>query len=249
MLDPIEAGICTTTMCILAGGLGTRVSEHFPDTPKCLIPVAGEPFIFHQLRLLHSQGIRRVVLATGHMGNLVEDTVGDGARFDLEVIYSDEGPNPLGTGGAISKAAHLLSDPFLFTYGDAYLRIDLRLFIRDFLESKISLQGSMAVLENNDQWGDSNCSIENSLVVEYSKNKPPGSFEYIDYGVSLLRKSALEIAPTSENYDIADLISHIAQCKALSSFEVNRRFYEIGTANARVETEQFLLRNKNRLRK
>ena len=113
-------------VAILAGGLGTRLGDVAQDRPKALVCVAGEPFVFHQLRLLAGHGARRVVLCVGHLGEQIAEAVGDGARFGVDVRYSFDGPEPVGTAGALRRALHLLGDAFLVTYGDAYLRIDHR---------------------------------------------------------------------------------------------------------------------------
>ena len=114
-LDPIA---------ILAGGLGTRLGERARHVPKALAPVAGEPFVFHQLRLLARHGAGRVVMCVGHLGEQIEAAVGDGGRFGLDVRYSFDGPRLAGTAGAVRKALDLLGERFLVTYGDTYLRID-----------------------------------------------------------------------------------------------------------------------------
>ena len=55
---------------ILAGGLGTRLRERFPNTPKCLVPVNEIPFICHQLRMLQSIGINNFILALGYKSSI-----------------------------------------------------------------------------------------------------------------------------------------------------------------------------------
>src|SRR5262245_2882952 len=89
---------------ILAGGLATRMLPLTAARPKILLPVAGEPFAAHQLRWLAAQGVRRVTIAIGHLGEQVRTFVRDGARFGLAVTYSDDGDAPLGTGGALRRA-------------------------------------------------------------------------------------------------------------------------------------------------
>jgi N-acetyl-alpha-D-muramate 1-phosphate uridylyltransferase len=73
-------------VCILAGGLGTRLGERVRDTPKPLLPVAGRPFVFHQLELLRRYGARRIVLCVGYLGEEIERVVGDGDELELEVL-------------------------------------------------------------------------------------------------------------------------------------------------------------------
>ena len=110
-------------VAVLLGGLrhGSATSR---GTPKALVPVAGEPFVFHQLRLLAAHGARRVVLCVGHLGEQIAEAVGDGRGFGVEVVYAFDGPEPVGTAGALRRRRACSATRFLVTYGDAYLRID-----------------------------------------------------------------------------------------------------------------------------
>ncbi|SVC73763.1 uncharacterized protein METZ01_LOCUS326617, partial [marine metagenome] len=93
---------------ILTGGLATRLQPITKKIPKALVDVAGKPFIVRQLDYLRQQGINRVVLCIGYLGEQVKDVVGNGSSYGIEVSYSWDGPNLLGTGGAIKKALPLI---------------------------------------------------------------------------------------------------------------------------------------------
>jgi len=121
-------------VCILAGGLGTRLGERVRDTPKPLVEVAGEPFLHHQLRLLAAHGASEVVLCVGYLGELIKQRVGT-ERFGLTITYSFDAPGLDGTFGAILRARDLLSERFLVLYGDTYLRVDYRAANRAWRES------------------------------------------------------------------------------------------------------------------
>jgi NDP-sugar pyrophosphorylase family protein len=108
-------------VALLAGGLATRLRPLTEKIPKSLVEVNGEPFLAHQLRLLRSRGIRRVVICIGHLGEMVEEFAGDGSRFGLRVEYSYDGPSLQGTAGALRNALPLLGSPFFAAYGDSYL--------------------------------------------------------------------------------------------------------------------------------
>ena len=110
-------------VAILSGGLATRLRPVTEQMPKALLEVAGEPFVAHQLRLLKREGITRVVLCVGHLGDKIRDAIGDGRRFGLEVSYSFDGDTLLGTGGALRQALPLLGKCFFVLYGDSYLDI------------------------------------------------------------------------------------------------------------------------------
>src|SRR5689334_13097659 len=88
-------------VAILAGGLATRLRPVTEKIPKSLVPVAGKPFLSHQLELLHARGLRRAVLCVGYLGEMIERDYGDGSAFGLQLEYSFDGPKLLGTGGAI----------------------------------------------------------------------------------------------------------------------------------------------------
>ncbi len=75
-------------VAILAGGLATRLRPVTQAIPKSLLDVAGQPFVCRQLDYLRRQGVARVVLCVGYLGDMIEAVVGDGARFGLRVAYS-----------------------------------------------------------------------------------------------------------------------------------------------------------------
>ncbi|MET0594999.1 MAG: sugar phosphate nucleotidyltransferase, partial [Polyangiaceae bacterium] len=106
---------------ILAGGLATRMRPRTLTTPKILLEVAGRPFGAWLLERLAAAGYQQAVLCIAYLGEQVRDVIGDGRPFGIDVVYADEGPNLLGTAGAIRKAADLLAPQFLVTYGDSYL--------------------------------------------------------------------------------------------------------------------------------
>ncbi len=91
---------------ILAGGFGTRLRDVVADVPKPMAAVAGRPFLMWLLDRLAAQGMRRCILATGHMAAVIEREIGT-HWLGMEIVHSVE-TTPLGTGGAIRQAAGLL---------------------------------------------------------------------------------------------------------------------------------------------
>ncbi|HEV7780166.1 MAG TPA: HAD-IIIA family hydrolase [Chitinophagaceae bacterium] len=108
---------------ILAGGLGTRLRDTISG-PKCMAPVAGQPFLFHVINYLRSQGIQRFIFALGYQHELIEDWLA--AQFptlDYECSVEEE---PLGTGGAIKLACEKAGEEnVLVTNGDTIFKIDI----------------------------------------------------------------------------------------------------------------------------
>src|ERR1700680_2157820 len=119
-------------VAILAGGLATRLRPLTEALPKALVEINGEPFLAHQLRLLSRSGIDRVVLCAAYRGEQIREYAGDGRAFGLRVEYSFDGPQQLGTAGAIRRALPLLGDKFFVLYGDSYLPCDYAAIERTF---------------------------------------------------------------------------------------------------------------------
>jgi MurNAc alpha-1-phosphate uridylyltransferase len=113
-----EINLSDWPVAILAGGLAKRLRPITETIPKALVNVAGAPFLAHQLRLLHSEGLRRIIICAGYRGEMIEAEMGDGASFDLRIEYSFDGPRLLGTGGALKRALPLLGRRFFVLHGD-----------------------------------------------------------------------------------------------------------------------------------
>ncbi|MFS8115070.1 nucleotidyltransferase family protein [Rhizobium jaguaris] len=229
------------SVCILAGGLATRLRPITEKIPKSLVEVAGEPFIFHQLRYLSEQGVTDVVLCVGYLGEMIEDLVSDGALFGLNVKYSPDGPRLLGTGGAIRQALPMLADSFFVLYGDSYLPIDFSKVEASFRSA--NKLGLMTVLENGDRWDKSNVLFRDGQLIEYNKRAPSPDMKYIDYGLGILQASALETYEPGEVFDIADLYHSLSLRGQLAGYEVTERFYEIGSHSGLQEAETYFSEN------
>jgi MurNAc alpha-1-phosphate uridylyltransferase len=223
-------------VCLLAGGLGTRLGQTVRDTPKPLLAVAGEPFLMHQLRLLARYGAERVVLCVGYLGELIERRIGV-RQFDIEITYSYDGPSPIGTLGAVRKALPALGGEFLILYGDTYLRVDYEAVARAWRQS--GLPALMTVLRNQGQWDVSNVVFDGRRVTSYDKHAPVPEMSWIDYGLGGLRAETIDLLPADAD-DLADLYHELARRGELFGFAATERFYEIGTHDALAETDAFL---------
>lgn len=232
-------------VAVIAGGLATRLHPITRKVPKSLVDVAGKPFIFHQLDYLRQQGITHVVLCLGYLGEQVEEVVGDGSAFGLEVNYSWDGPSLLGTGGALRRALPLLGEQFFVFYGDSYLPICFQTVERDFLAS--GKPALMTVMKNVDQWDKSNVLFCNGCIVEYNKKTPRPEMAHIDYGLGALSVSVLENAPVNEPFDLADIYHDLSVRGLLAGHEVFERFYEIGSHKGLVETIDYFKKEGNTL--
>jgi len=225
---------------ILAGGLGTRMWPETKTIPKTLLPIAGTPFATWQLSWLARSGIDSVVYCVGHLGQLIRDHVGDGASWGLSVRYVDEGDDLRGTAGALRLAYHesALEEDFLVLYGDSWLQVDPAAVLRAARGRREP--ALMAVFRNDGQWDRSNVVLNGTRISRYAKGltAPPAEMRWIDYGLLAFRRQVIsERVPADWPQDLAPLCTALADESLLAGFEVEQRFYEIGSAAGRDELE------------
>jgi MurNAc alpha-1-phosphate uridylyltransferase len=227
------------SVAILAGGLATRLRPITETVPKALVDVGGKPFIVRQLSYLHKQGISRVVLCIGYLGDMVREVVGSGESFGLVVSYSEDGPKLLGTGGALAKAIPLLGDDFFVLYGDSFLPVNFSA-VQDAYE-KSKQPALMTVLKNRNQWDKSNVLFVDGQLLEYNKRTPRAEMAYIDYGLGVVSASVLKQHPVGQPFDLADVYQDLSLQGQLAGVEVHERFYEIGSHTGLKEAEEYFL--------
>jgi NDP-sugar pyrophosphorylase family protein len=214
-------------VAILAGGLATRLRPLTEKIPKALIEINGEPFIAHQLRLLESKGIRRVVLCLGYRGEMVRDLVRDGSRFGLAVDYSFDGPALRGTAGAIHQALPVLEEAFFVLYGDSYLTCDYAAVAQAFHDQ--AKTGLMTVFQNEGHWDSSNVEFSAGRILAYDKKNPTPRMRSIDYGLGVFHRRAFAGIAPGAVADLAALYRELLAKDELAAFLVKERFYEIGS--------------------
>jgi len=224
-------------LALLAGGLATRLGQLAREMPKALLPVAGIPFIDHQLKLLKRNGFRRVVICVGYLGEQIQEHVGDGARFEIEIEYSRDWPELLSTGGALKKALPLLGSRFMVLYGDSYLDVDYAAIVRAF--EGCGQPALMTVYRNNDLYDASNVVFEEDRIIVYDKRIKNPEMRHIDYGLGVLSASVLGTWP-ADKFDLGELYADLARRDELAGFEVKKRFYEIGSTRGLEELNQLL---------
>jgi NDP-sugar pyrophosphorylase family protein len=227
---------------ILAGGLGTRLWPLTKEIPKPMVPVAGVPYLEHQLRLLARQSIDDIVLLTGYLGSQIEEHFGDGATLKLNIRYSRE-PQPLGTGGALREARHLLADLFVLIYGDSYLPIQYAQ-----VADRLAASDAMAVMVvYRDPAGEtsvrSNVAIDESgLVLRYDKTAlDDPELQYIEAGVLALRRAVVDLIPAHDTVSLEQQVfPMLIGRRQLLGMPTSQRFYDIGTPERLKAIEAFL---------
>ena len=230
-------------VAILAGGLATRLRPITQTIPKALVDVAGKPFVAWQLEYLYAQGVRDVVLCVGYLGEMIQDVIGSGELFGLQVRYSFDGSQLLGTGGALKKALPLLGNHFFVLYGDSYLPVDFSVVQDAYLQS--GHPALMTILRNSDRWDKSNVLFGDGQLIEYNKRAPRPEMAHIDYGLGLVSNDVYSAYPDDGPFDLADVYQDLSVKGQLASLEVYQRFYEIGSHGGLKEAEDYFLNKGN----
>ena len=156
----------------------------------------------------------------------------------MALSYSYDGPDLLGTGGALKKALPLLGDKFLVLYGDSYLPIDYSAPARVFAAS--GKPALMTVFRNENRWEPSNVWFEEGAIRRYDKRKLTPEMKHIDYGLGVLSSEALLPWPDGKPFDLADVYQDLIGKRKLAGYEVDRRFYEIGSPGGLAELDSML---------
>jgi len=236
----MEIGIIK--LALLAGGRGTRLGKLTDRIPKSMVKIDGRPFIAYQLDLLRKKGITDIVLCIGRFREQIEDYVGNGSKFGLNVEYSYD-VTFSGTGGAIQGALPVLGDTFWVMYGDSYLDIDFSPILEYFLKYSFNPEyaGLMTVIKSSSYAG-GNVIFRNKIVT-YPRTLLDGN--YIDYGLSIFRKNVFSdnVMSSVLRYGLKKLLGEGRSHKILG-YEIKEMFYEIGSVEGLLETSNYIKDNK-----
>ncbi|WP_207539072.1 nucleotidyltransferase family protein [Sabulicella rubraurantiaca] len=181
---------------VLAGGLGTRLRPVVSDVPKPLAPVAGRPFLFWLLEALARQGIARVVLANGYMGDRIEQDVGP--RFaGMNILHVRE-EVPLGTGGALWAALGQCREDRVFALnGDTWLGVSLAAMAEEAPSADLVL--AVRRVEDRSRFG--SMRLDGNRVLGLAEKGASGE-GLVNGGVYLLRRDLPERRPMPEVFNL-----------------------------------------------
>lgn len=208
-----------------------------------MLKLAGYPFVFHQLKLLESQGIKSATLCLGHLGSQVVEYIEKTYQGNMNITYSFDGRSLLGTGGAVKKATHKIKNPFFVMYGDSYLDAPFRLIQDSYILNAGPL---MVIFKNKGLYDTSNVHLSGNRIY-YNKTKPHSDSEYIDYGLSILENH--HFRSMDNHFDLSLIQEKYSKLECLQFFEAKQRFYEIGSLQGLEETEALINKHYEKNRK
>ncbi|MFI5171611.1 MAG: nucleotidyltransferase family protein [Chitinophagales bacterium] len=160
---------------VLAGGFGTRLQKVISEIPKPMAPVAGKPFLQYILSDLDKQGIDHVILAVGHLKEIIINYFGNNYK-GMKITYSTE-DEPLGTGGAILQACNYATEEIVYIVnGDSFFNVDLAALFDFHTRQNALLSIAIKRMVNFDRYG----TVEidsNEKIIAFNEKK------YLDEGL------------------------------------------------------------------
>jgi mannose-1-phosphate guanylyltransferase len=187
---------------ILVGGLGTRLRPITSRTPKPVVPLLGRPFVSCILGMVAAQGVERVVLSSGHLADVIEDVIGDGAAWGLDVAYVRE-PHPLGTAGAIANCADKLTDePFFAFNGDVLSEPDLSALAGIHAAHDAAATVCLTEVADPSRFGVARLNDDSSISEFVEKPSAWEGAALANAGVYVLDPEVLELIPRGVEFSI-----------------------------------------------
>jgi MurNAc alpha-1-phosphate uridylyltransferase len=196
---------------ILSAGLGTRMRPLTNHTPKPLLEVGGKPLIVWHIERLQELGFRDIVINVAYLGYKIIDYLGDGSRYGVNIIYSDEQEEGgLETAGGIIKALKYLSDIFLVVNGDIWCDYSYK---KDF---KLKSLAHLVLIDNPPH------NLKGDFYLDNSSKKY--TFSGIGYySKDLFKKLSYGKRP------LAPLLFEAVDNKKLTTEHYDGEWYDIGT--------------------
>ena len=229
-----------TQAVILAGGKGTRISALFPDRPKALVPVAGKPFIEHQVEWLYRQGVSDVHIAAGHMAGALEQWIEGYAKQPGALTITIE-PEPLGTAGGLKFIeSHLRTDPFFVLNGDSLVpQLKLGDMFRQHQDSKATATLAVTRIDEAGRYGTVEFDGSGKITMFLEKADRKGG--WVNGGIYLMARSTLAQIVPGRNLSIeTDIFPALAQLGRLRAFQADPPLLDMGTPAGLKAMEEYL---------
>lgn len=223
---------------LLVGGKGTRLQAVVKDRPKPMAEVRGRPFVEWLLLALRTQGVRRVILATGHMAEVVEAHFAASRPLDLELLFSHEAA-PLGTGGALRHSLEKIStDRVLVLNGDSFCPFDLAHLEEVHRRAEALATLWLVPVEDCGRYGAVEIEAD-GRVAAFREKSVQRTAGLISAGIYLLERRLLHTIPSGQPVSLETELFPSLINRGLHAAVGSGPFLDIGTPESYAGAEEF----------
>lgn len=242
---------------ILAGGLGTRLSEETHLKPKPMVEIGGKPILWHILKIYSAHGINDFIVCAGYKGYLIKEYFANyflhmsDVTFDISVnqievhhrkaepwrvTVVDTGENTM-TGGRLARVRSYLRDqPFCFTYGDGVANINIPALL-EFHEVSNTLV-TLTAVQPPGRYGALGFSSQNDKLITFFDEKPQGDGSWINGGFFVVDPKAIDyIAAGDKTIWEREPLSTLAEQGRLSAYRHHGFWRPMDTLRDKIELE------------
>jgi len=227
---------------ILAGGEGTRLRPFTEALPKSMLPIGVKPILEIIVEYLKIYEFNEIILAINYLKESIVHYFEDGKRFGVKVMYSIE-ETPLGTAGAVKKAAKNINETFLVVLGDILADIDYNALLK--FHKKANATGTMVIIENTlkVRYGVLELDVNQDNAITNLKEKPEIVFP-VYAGIVVLEPLALNYVKNDEFLGMPDLFLRLKDnSKKIVAYLHKGNWIDIGQ-----DVNQYLEVNRNIIR-
>ena len=232
---------------IFAGGLGKRLKPFTLTNPKPMYPINGKPFIEYLIEQIKDFGIKDIIILLGYLPKKVEDYLGDGKKYDVNITYVVTSVE-CDTQFRLKAAKEKLQDHFLMMYCDNICPINFKRLCDNFFKHNAMIE--ISAYENSDNYTKSNLKIDNitdissGKVIVYDKKRTTEDLQGVDIGYAIVSKKVLDyMSDENENFEAVVYPKLVSEGKLYATI-TKHRYYSIGSF-ARIElTEKYLSNQK-----
>ena len=212
---------------ILAGGKGTRLKPYATVFPKPLMPIGDKPILEVIIRQLRAQNLKDIIIAVGHLGELIMNFFGDGRQLGVSIKYSKE-DQPMGTAGGLGLIKEELTETFIMINGDTLTTLNYSDLI-DYHKRNGAI--ATIALKKRESYIDFGIvELDNSGTLTGYIEKPTINHT-VSMGVYVCETRVLEYIKVGEKLDFPDLIKTLlAKGETVKGFVFDGYWLDIGRA-------------------
>ena len=233
-----------STAIILVGGLGTRLRPLTDSTPKPLLPIHGKPIVEHTIRQLVKHGVKNIIISAGYKAEQVQDYFKDGLNLGVSMAYSIES-EPLGTGGAVKKAAASIEGQFFLVWGDNLMDINYSQMREEFSASAAAILMALTPREDVENFGVAKLEKNKIIAFVEKPRREEAPSTLINAGAFIINTSCLEMLPEGKSSLEKECFEKLAPQEKISAYIHQGQWFPTDTLEKYHHANTFFLPDIN----